>query len=180
MDENMDLGPFVPPLPAQRPAPAVDVKLEEEELSLPLRLAGALLDFGLFFGLCLALAARGWLLPPLTAPALPTFALVAFGLVFIITKSTVALPFSQLAGKLPLVGPALYSKTTSNGVEKEEGLLTCPLCTGMWVGAILAAVGVTAWPPAGGLLAARDLVAHGLLGAGGAYTLSAVVERLHR
>lgn len=178
-----DLPPAAPPfLPYQPPtSPPPAPQLDEEKLSFPRRLAGSLLDFGLFFGLCLTLAARGWTLPQVAAgspaTALILFVTVTYGLVYIITKSSVALPFSQLAGKLPIVGPGLYGKDAAG---KEDGLLACPLCTGMWAGTILAALGVSTFPLAPGLAGARDLVVHGLLGAGSAYFLHAVTDRVQR
>jgi hypothetical protein len=136
---------------------------------LAFRLAGTFLDFAAFGGLCLLLE-RFHAAPRLTEPmALIVFALVTAGATHILVHSAISYPLSQLAGLIPVIGPGLYS----DGDGKPKGLLSCSLCTGMWIGALMAALGFQAWSGVGSV----DYMAHGLVGAVAAGLASRVLPK---
>jgi hypothetical protein len=142
----------------------------EESTPLWLRLVGTFLDFAVFTGMCWLLAhvARAPVLPPL--PAIAVFALAVYGAAEIITTSEIAYPLSELAGRIPVLGPALYRTEIEEQKEVERGMLACPLCVGMWMGALLAAAGLSFWHPD-----TLGLVLHGLAGAAAARIIHGLV-----
>lgn len=136
------------------------------------RLGGSSLAFAVFFAMCFFLGRHhlGG------TPSLALFILATHGLAQLVTESKIAWPFVQLVGKLPLFGPGLYRKNEEGNFE---GLLSCPMCVGMWAGAILAALGVSMYPVGGeGLSGMRDLVVHGIAGSAVGYAAHLVVEKL--
>lgn len=136
-------------------------------------LLGSILDFGAFFGMCYLLAKHPF--PSvLQASVIATmlFFVGAFALTTIIVQSSIAAPFCYLASRIPIIGKGLYDEDDAgNG----SGLLSCPLCTGMWVGALMAYFGFTVYP----ILGVRDIVLHGLLASGGSYLLHKVDAKLN-
>lgn len=133
-----------------------------------MKLIGSTLDFVAFFFMCWGLNKLGALTNVPTS--LPLFLLCVYALTTIIVDSKIAWPFSQLIGKLPLIGKGLYSE---NADGDAEGLLSCPLCTGMWVGPVLAWLGIAAFP----VVSMVGYVEHGLISAGFAYAVSKVMHK---
>lgn len=152
------------------------------------RLAGSAFVFAVYFGMCAAFAASGFATSAArtTAPGLVVFLAVCFGLVTIAVDSGAAYPFRELAGKIPFVGKGLYSESqTWNPVTgkmdmlPDWGILTCPMCAGMWAGTILAGLGLNVFAISDGTAAAiRDLVAHGLMGSAWCWVMHAILNRL--
>lgn len=97
------------------------------------------------------------------------FSIINFGLVIVIVFSAITWPFRMLLGSIPLIGKHLYEWGT-----KPSGLLACALCTGMWTGTLIGATGLTVY----NIISLRDLIAHGMIGAGSAWILYAVTKRL--
>lgn len=68
------------------------------------------------------------------------FAVCLFGAARVVIDSKVTKPVRLALGKLPVIGPALY--TTNESGAGVSGLLTCYLCVGTWLGLGLALAGV--------------------------------------
>jgi len=137
-------------------------------------LLGSLFDFALFFGTCWLIGRIGAIpsnIPPAQATVIFLFAI--FALTTIITSSWIAQPIVEAVSRIPIIGPGLYSRDEEGN---DHGLLSCPLCTGMWSGLALAAFGVAMYP----IVGMQDLATHGLVGAGWSFLLAHVIERLER
>lgn len=102
------------------------------------------------------------------------FFLGTYGLVTILVQSEIAQPFREALGRIPVIGPGIYEQTEN----EDHGLLSCPLCSGQWIGSLLPALGLQLFPIADGLLGVRDLFVHGLVGAAVCWLLHVVTEKL--
>lgn len=173
---------IIPPFPGTAAAPTPPVPppptppdVEANEPSLARQLLHSTAFTALFFGACYALPhykLTGSAV--LMSPSLFVFA--CWALVKIAIDASITESFSKLVGKLPLIGESLYDD--SEGVP--TGLLTCPLCTGMWMGMILSVLGVRAFGVGDGLSGMLALAVHGLLGSGGAFLGHLIEARLSR
>lgn len=163
---------IVPPFPDAASAQPAQQEAPPEP-SLAQRLLHSTTVTALFFATCYLLPHYKLLGAPVFT-SLPLFVLTCWALVKIAIDSTVTESFSQLVGKLPVIGPGLYDE--SDGPP--TGLLSCPLCTGMWMGMILGALGARTFEIDAGLPAMLALVAHGLIGSGAAYLGHLVEDRL--
>lgn len=147
----------------------VDSLSKPRDVKFASRLAGTILDFVAFGGMCLALE-KLHAQPVLSGPmALAVFSLVTGGMTHVLVHSPITHPIAQLAGMVPVIGKGLYDE--SDGTPR--GLLACPVCTGMWAGALVAGAGFEAWSG----FRAIDFTAHGLIGAVAAGLLSRVLPK---
>ena len=140
------------------------------------RLGGSLLALAIFFVLCCGLV--GLSATPAIAGGVVgvlAFLLVTHGATTIIVDSTVAAPFLELAGKIPVVGPGIYREDPDG---TNHGLLACSMCTGMWVGAIVAGLGISLWPTDTGWLGVRDLAFHGAASSAWCFAAHLLVEKV--
>jgi hypothetical protein len=147
--------------------------MSTDQESFASRLVGSTGVFAVFFAACALLGQHH--LP--STPSLSLFLLAAYALTAIVVDSKIAWPFSELAGKIPIFGPGLYSEDKDG---TQSGLLSCAMCTGMWTGAALAAAGISIYPIGDGLLGARDLVVHGIISSGASFAGHLVVEKLKK
>jgi hypothetical protein len=139
------------------------------------QLAGSVVAFAVFFAMCAALGKHH--LAGVSSALL--FVLACHGLTQLVTESKIAFPIVQLAGKLPLVGSGLYTEGADG--KPDGGLLSCSMCLGLWIGALLAAAGVTMYPVGSeGLTGMRDLVVHGIAGSAVGYLAHVIVEKLKK
>lgn len=153
-------------------------KLKEEDKDPPL-LTRVLRSLGLvaaYVGACCAATLYG--LRGSSGGSPWVFALTTYGFTTLIVESAILKPVREAAGRIPIIGPGLYiMDKDERGVE---GLLSCPFCTGTWVGLALAALGVTFFPVGHGIEGFRDMLCHGCFGAGACWLLAAAYERIIR
>lgn len=108
---------------------------------------------------------------PSNGIGLSLFTVIVFGLVIITTFAAVSWPLRVLVGKIPVIGKILYEQR--EGMEA-EGLLSCPLCTGMWIGSIVSVIGFSVFQIQNPL----DVIMHGFLGAGTTWLLYTITNKL--
>lgn len=162
---------MVPIDPNNQSQPSASTEAAVESCKEPYAkpLAASAIIFAAFIALARTAVAHHWLLEARNV-SFAVFAAAIFGLTTIVVFSAVAWPFRMLAGSIPLIGKHLYEWKE----PEPEGLLACAMCSGMWLGAILAALGVTIFP----INSTMDLVTHGLIGSGIAWFLYAVTNKL--
>jgi len=173
-------------------AAAAGVEPMPEETPFIKRLGGAAFVFTAYFTMCWVLAASGLAQSAAraSAPGIIVFLLCCFGFVSIAVDSGAAYPFRELAGKIPILGGGLYSEKKEWKPKADYGrgawmwvpdwgLLACAMCTGMWAGTLLSAVGLNVFPVSGGTAhGVRDLFAHGLMGSAWCWIAHAVLSKL--
>lgn len=127
----------------------------------PLSLLGSLIFLGAFAGACLQTKfARNDATPHVLA-----FILACYGITRILVDSKITQPLRQLVGKIPLVGKHLYG-------GPHEGLLSCSLCAGTWVGLALTYGGLRILEGTNPLVYALNAVIGGAV----AYIVTVIVD----
>lgn len=141
--------------------------------SLLRRFLGMCADFAAWGLLCLLLSWLGANKPVASVNlSAIAFLIACFTLCTIIIESWIAAPLAQVAGR---ISSFLYDESDPSG---PKGLLSCPLCLGMWVGPILAFLGLPFFAIPSSLLAgAFALAINGLVASGVAYFASGLLSK---
>lgn len=125
--------------------------------------------FGVFCAMCIGWAHLG--LPSLVVSFL-LFGTACFGLVTVAVHAGVTYPFRAFAGKL---SKELYEEEDE---QPSWGVLACPMCAGMWAGAIMAGVGMPAFAlPEDVWLRAHAISLHGFLGVAVAWIVYNILKK---